>query len=70
MIVDSNYSIFVISNLGLFSKSELCFQLLFQKNTKVAKYDDINETSKNIPDLEFCGKEQTQTLDNIKVGVS
>jgi hypothetical protein len=36
----------------------------------MAKYDDINETSKNIPDLEFCGKDQTQTLDNIKVGVS
>ena len=34
------------------------------------QYDDINETSKNIPDLEFCGKDQTQTLDNIKVGVS
>ena len=36
----------------------------------MAKYDDINETSKNIPDLEFCGKDQTQTLDNVKVGVS
>ena len=36
----------------------------------MAKYDDINETSKNIPDLEFCGKDQTQTSDNIKVGVS
>ena len=48
----------------------LCFQLLFQKNTKIAKNDDINETSKNIPDLEFGGKDQTQTSDNIKVGVS
>ena len=40
------------------------------KNSKMAKYDDINETSKNIPDLEFCRKEQKQTSDNIKVGVS
>ena len=40
------------------------------KNSKMAKYDDINETSKNIPDLEFCRKEQNQTSDNIKVGVS
>ena len=40
------------------------------KNTKMAKYDDIDETSKSIPDLEFCRKEPKQTLDNIKVGVS
>ena len=40
------------------------------KNSKMAKYDDINETSKDIPDLEFCRKEQKQTSDNIKVGVS
>ena len=39
-------------------------------NTKMAKYDDIDETSKSIPDLEFCRKEPKQTLDNIKVGVS
>ena len=40
------------------------------KNSKMAKYDDINETSKDIPDLEFCRMEQKQTSDNIKVGVS
>ena len=36
----------------------------------MAKYDDINETSNGIPDLEFCRMEQKQTSDNIKVGVS
>ena len=40
------------------------------KNSKMAKYDDIDETSKSIPDLEFCRKEPEQTLENIKVGVS
>ena len=40
------------------------------KNSKMAKYDDINENSKDIPDLEFCRKDQKQTSDNIKVGVS
>ena len=40
------------------------------KNSKMANYDDINETSKDIPDLEFCREEQKQTSDNIKVGFS
>ena len=40
------------------------------KNSKMAKYDDINETSKDIPDLEFCREGQKKTSDNIKAGVS